>query len=221
MNKRGLHVAIWIIIVIALTFMGLFFWSSVSTRESSFDLKQLVAESKPINEALGLQDGFKPLMYIFGSVPQAVINASSEIGGAIIIIAIWFILFLMFGDILDVFGMFSKVVRKDKDGKTIIKYSPVAWLIAFALVLVAANFKVIMYLAVLGFAITSSIGIFASILGVLMPFLLYILLHFAVLRNWREYMNKKIDEKTFSENMSNIKRGIKAYKEAGETVLES
>lgn len=220
-KRASLHPAIWTIIVIAVIFGGIFLWSSVSTKTSSFDLKQLVAESKPIYAALGLSESFKSLMYVFGSVPQAVINASSETGGAIIIIAIWFILLLMFGDILDTFGMFSKVERRDGRGKVIGKYSPVAWLIAFALVLVAANFKAIMYLAVLGFAITSSIGVFAALLGVLMPFLIYILVHFAVLKNWRNYMNKKIDERTFGDKMEHIKRGIKAYKQAGETVLGS
>lgn len=219
MNKKGMiHPAFIIIGLIALLIIVPLVWSSLksSVSGSSFSMADFLTDSKTFGQAIG-QDSLGWLSYIFGAVPQALIDATSEKGGAIVIFSVWVILVLMFGDILSLFGTFSQITGTTRGGATY-TYSPIAWIIAVALAIIAANFKVIMMLASFGFAFVSGIGVLAALLGVVTPFLVYIVIHVLFLGNLRKWAHGKITGQQFYDGMDDMEKGIKGAKKFGQAV---
>ena len=110
------------------------------------------------------------------------------------------ILVLMFGDILSAFGSFSN--------------DYVAWSVGLALAIIGANFKLVMLFAATGFALVSGAGVFAAILGVLVPFVIYIVVHLLFLYNIKNFRNQA----NFRQGIADITRGVRASKTFGKAV---
>ncbi len=104
----------------------------------------------------------KPLDYIFGGVPQYLVDTTSEQSAAIIMIGIWFLFLLTFADILTVFGFFSKYV---------------AWLSAVILVVLAANLKFISVISVGLLFVTSFLGVLSVLASIASVFIMFLVFH--------------------------------------------
>ncbi len=109
----------------------------------------------------------KPLDYVFGGVPQYLVNATSEQSAAIIMIGIWFLFLLTFADILTIFGFFSKYV---------------AWLSAVILVVLAANLKFISVISVALLFVTSFLGALSVLVSIASVFIMFLVFHWGSAR---------------------------------------
>jgi len=101
------------------------------------------------------------LNYVVGKVPEYLIDWTSNISASIIIIALFLLLILTFGDILSIFGTFNTLT---------------AWVIAGILSIIAAQLNLIKAIAVYSLALTAGLGaiaVFVSIIGVFVIFILF------------------------------------------------
>tara|TARA_Y100000310_G_C20339902_1_gene649282 strand:- start:47 stop:727 length:681 start_codon:yes stop_codon:yes gene_type:complete len=221
MNKRGMHPAVAIFGVIIGVIVLLAVVSSVSTWFNNLSggattLTDFLTESHPVHDLatthiMAYGEGpektyLKPVSYIIGNVPQAIVDASSPIGAVIIIALVFAILVLMFGDILTMFGSFES--------------EWISWMIGVALAIIAANLKVVMLFAAAGFMLVSGAGVLAAILGVLVPFLLYIVVHLMFLSKLKDWARSKRGAANFRRSMVGISEGVKAAKGFSKAVRE-
>jgi len=107
------------------------------------------------------------------------IGWTSEPSAAIIIIGIWLLLLLAFGDILTLFSMFSK---------------PIAWVIAVVLAIIAANLKAVMFMAVILLAVSAFLGAFAVVGGIGTAFVMFILFHWGTSKFRRRLMVRRAED---------------------------
>jgi membrane protein implicated in regulation of membrane protease activity len=112
---------------------------------------------------------------------------------------------LMLGDILSVFGTFSKNAAG---------YSWVAWIIGIALAIIAANMKIVMAIAGIGFMFVSGIGVLAVGIGIAVPFIVYIFFHLVFLNRLRKWVSGQ----DFQNKMDDMAKGIEGAKKFGKTV---
>jgi hypothetical protein len=99
------------------------------------------------------------LNYIFGGIPNFLIGAVGQTSALVITLCAFVLIFLTFGDVIEVFGSFSR---------------PVAWASAFLIAVIAANLKGIVVLvgAAVGlFAFLGSISIFVGLGAAFFAFL--------------------------------------------------
>jgi hypothetical protein len=141
------------------------------------------------------------LSYFVGGVPDLLVQESGAGGAVVIILALFVMLLVTFGDIISTFGLFS---------------SPsVAWVIGAALAIVAANLKGIMYLAVWAFRIIAGVGILSVAMGVLVPFVLFFLINWGILRGVKQYFwAKKADDQALV-GLTNIRHGMRTLAGVG------
>tara|TARA_Y100000310_G_C20330671_1_gene645109 strand:- start:49 stop:717 length:669 start_codon:yes stop_codon:yes gene_type:complete len=213
MNKRGMHPSLWAILVIFAIFLLLIggpfaynFIKGAVSSASTFDLSAYLGSGEKIGDLVG-HPNFNYVSYIFGEVPKMVVDLTSPIGATIVILAIFVILVLMFGDILTTFGSFSNPT--------------VSWVIGAALAIIAANFKFVMMLSAIGFMLLSSVGVFAALLGILVPFVFYILVHVFLLANLKHLFGRSRNLQNFKTRMDYIGAGIDAFKGVGEKIVRS
>jgi hypothetical protein len=160
-------------------------------------------DSVKMGDAIG-KPAFNALSYVFGEVPTALVGASSPSGSIIVIIAVFTILLLMFGDILETFGSFSNPV--------------IAWIIAAALTLIAANMKLIMMFSAIGFTLVSGIGAFAAVLGVLIPFVMFIFLRLLFLGNLKRFMDRRKTGMKIDDNIDEFDKGFKGVRKLSQSM---
>jgi len=110
--------------------------------------------------------------FIFGKIPGHLSDVvDNGVSRGLVIIAIWFIFFLMFADIMSLYGGFSTAVN---------------WVVAGLLALILANVKVIAIVTVYALTVLAIFGSFSIILSIASIFGLFILFHFGShgVRNW-------------------------------------
>lgn len=213
-NKKGLNPAISIVLFLVIVVVAIFAWDYFYTKPGNqFSWDDYLTNSAPVGDLLGYP-GLNWLSYVVGQVPEAITVASTPIGSAIVIILVWVILLLMFGDILSLFGSFSTVTPSG--GGT--PYSPVAWIIGIFLAVIAANFKVVMAFAGLGFMLISGFGALAAILGVVTPFLIYIVVHTLFLKELGAWFMRGKNATKFKTGVADIEQGIEGAKAFGKAV---
>lgn len=166
MNKRGVApsiVVFWSVVglVSLLLLVYLFggFTGNFPGIESSDSLRDKLAQSQSFAELYPSIPVFGPLSYLLGEVPQYLIELTSPESAGIIVFGIWLMFFLTFGDIIAVFGFFSK---------------PVAWVSGLVLAIIVANLKGIMLLAVLALTFTAGIGVLSVAVSLLIIFVLFL-----------------------------------------------
>jgi hypothetical protein len=103
---------------------------------------------------------------------------------------------LVFGDIVQLFGMFSKGV---------------SWMIAIILAIIIANIQIIKVIAVGALTITSVLGAFSVLASILLIFVLFFLFHFGT-EKWR---NKMIMRRAQSAALRATAGGKKAASAVG------
>ena len=103
--------------------------------------------------------GFGFLDFIFGKVPLFLINVSGGTGAAIIVIAMWLLIWFTFGDIIASFSTFSNWV---------------SWASACLIAIIAANLKGIVYILAFVIGIFAFLGTLAVIAGLVAAFVAFI-----------------------------------------------
>ncbi len=164
MNKKGLHPFIWVVSILLIIAAGVgtvtYFRSNTS---QNINVVFSVEPSRQIGEVVN-QPAFNWLSYFVGEVPEWLISQTSQISAIIIIIAIWFILLLTFGDIVAAFGTFSN------------EY--VGWGIGTLLAVIAANMKLVMYIATWSFMATAGLGVLSVAFALAIPFVIFLFVQF-------------------------------------------
>jgi len=140
------------------------------------------------------------LDYLFGYVPEYLITkVGNGVSAGIIMIGIWVLFFLTFGDVVRLFGSFNTII---------------SWIIAFVLTLIAANLKFTGYLAVVGLSITAGFGVLSVILALIFIFVLFILFNLGIqpINQWILY--KKEAEMTMRAAMGSTRaaKGLETLK---------
>jgi hypothetical protein len=110
----------------------------------------------PITKVMGL---------IFGAVPQLLVDSSGALGAVIVVIALWVLIVLMFGDIIKTFGTFSPNI---------------SWWIAVLIGIIGANLKLVTSLAFIFTAIFIPLGIFAAYAGLLSAFFVFFVVSWGI-----------------------------------------
>ena len=183
MNKKGANVAFPIVIVLVIIFLMIIV--DVALGEEFNLIPRGVDFANHYGNARGFEEAFsspafKPLNYLFGYIPQILIDITGGgsgttpdnlVSAGLVIIALWTIIFLIFADIMNVFGPFSKYVN---------------WAVAVLFAIIGANIKLVSYVAVYFLVIFSTFGSFAILLSLFMPILIFILFHFGgqTIRTW-------------------------------------
>jgi len=167
MNKRG-EGKEWILPVVILAIVVIFFiyvfvGNPFSSQGGESKIIQLAKETTPFSSSTIWGERAKVLDYTFGGIPNYLLASTSPTGSAIIMIGLWLILLLTFGDILTMFGFYNKTI---------------AWVIAIVLTIVAANLKVVSMIAAGALGATAFLGVLSTIIGIGSAFVLFILFHF-------------------------------------------
>ncbi|MFH1289802.1 MAG: hypothetical protein ABIH92_00160 [Nanoarchaeota archaeon] len=139
--------------------------------------------SKGFEEAGVLSDtgagGFVFLNYIFGKVPGYLIDLTSGFSAAIIVIGVWLIFVLIFGDIIDLFGMFSTSTSK---------------LVGLVLTIIVANIQLIKAIVIISLAITAFLGSLAVVASILFIFGLFVAFHFGTYGLRKKIIMRKAED---------------------------
>ncbi len=145
------------------------------------------------------------LTYILGQVPLSLIERSGDEAALVIMISMFLILLLSFGDILYALSPFSK---------------PVAWTIGFLLTIIAVNFKVLVYLSLFGFGLVGGVGIVSTILAILTPFALFGLFNYLLIVKGFDLRELKNAQKT-QHVINTMKEGANLLHNLGKQAKET
>jgi len=164
MNKRGAGMPkflVWLLFVLAV--VGVF-WVLAVSGLISFGGIDFDTTTQGFDEVYG--SGFKFLNFIFGGVPQWTDSLVGPNSAAIITIAMFFLLFITFGDILAVFSTFSKSV---------------SWFAGFLLAVIVANLKGVVGILAVFIGVFGGIGGgLAVTLGMLAAFVAFFAVNFGI-----------------------------------------
>lgn len=156
MNKRGTNAVLIIVALLGLALVVWFLLSgdvNFSTSEKDFSTNSF----ESVNYRLRFLD------YVFGEIPTYLDNSIGGTSSVIITIGVWLLLLLAFGDIISMFGSFSKGV---------------SWVIAVVLAILAANLKFITFMSVYVLSIATVFGAYSVVVGIILIFALFIAFHF-------------------------------------------
>jgi hypothetical protein len=202
MNKRGASTyepfgqlakaAVWLIVVVTLLII-VFILVGTDTKVNEAWDRFKGGTSMGFEEAWagaeGNRDGFKFMNYIFGKIPEFLLNWAGEntnimgpvppgandgarISASIIVIALWLMFFLTFGEIIYMFSIFDR---------------PVGFLIGALLTIILANVGIMKNFAALMLAVTAIFGAVSVLGAIFFTFVLFILFMFGS-RNMRRYL---------------------------------
>jgi hypothetical protein len=209
-NKKGAinPGMVGLILIVGIIAIALI-WSAISSNPSTGwtdKVTSFVSTSKPIGDAWGggKASSVNWLSYIFGNVPQGVIDLTSGPSSVIVMILIFVILFLMFSDILSTFGTFGN------------EYIP--WIIGFVLTIIAANIKAVMFITAFSFGLISGLGAITVLVGIATPFLVYFVFHVMFLGNLKAFFMRRKNAVQFNTGVSDLEQGIRGAKAFGKAV---
>lgn len=200
---------IWAFGIIILLIVGMIFINNFRAEEIPKDIP-----SKPLGDALTSGDltsgdltsvdwsALNFVSYIAGGVPEFLINEVGSISASIIILALFIMFVFTFGDILSTFGMFSNTT---------------AWIIGIVLSIIAANLKLVMYLAVWSFAIVAGVGVLSVVVGVTVPLIIFLVLNIflgAQLKHLKTSRDIVTTKQEVRKGAGAVKAAINAFKEA-------
>ena len=210
-NKRGQGwdwgvIVPTIIVIGVILFISYLIWGFPSNLGSAPDQTPSIGEA--VKDAKSFGDIFENpraaiLDNIFGKVPPFLINLTSDISAAIIIIGIWLLLVLTFGDILSVFGVFSPMI---------------GWITGIVLGIIAANIKVVMYFAVVALIITYGLGALSVVLSIILTFGIFIAFNFGTQKLRQMLLNRKMTELRLraATGSAKAKAGLETLAEIGQ-----
>lgn len=153
-NKRGagVPVFVWwllgfIVVIIAITILiNTPAWKIIT----AFSPAVIDQTSTSFGEYLG--EGFEFFGYLFGEIPTFLVSiTTNKWSPVIVVIAMWLLMFVTFGDIIATFGSFD---------------SRVAWISALLITVIAANLKFVISILAFFVGILSIFGGAAVVLGI-------------------------------------------------------
>ncbi|MEM4181696.1 MAG: hypothetical protein QXX68_00885 [Candidatus Pacearchaeota archaeon] len=200
-NKGAVHPAVWVLlglIIIGATIGTVSYFKNNPTLKG--EIKISIEPAVSIGEAIN-QPSFNWVSFFTGKVPQFLVDKTNAISAVIIVLAIWLILLLTFGDIVAAFGTFSE------------KW--IGWTVGTILAIIAANLNLVMLIAAWSFMFTATLGVFSVSVALAIPFIVFLLLQFGLKRvaNWqraRRLMYKR------SLGIDRIRTGMRAAAAMGE-----
>lgn len=174
--------AIWILIVIIVLAIGFTVYGFSKGFSSRQDFAN--AFSQPSvgfeEDSIFGSDLFRPLNYIFGKIPAHLAewtqdSEGNSYGAAIILIGIWLMFFLVFADIIGLFGFFSNAA--------------VSWIVSALFVVILANLKVIIAVSAIALAVMAVFGALSVLASIALVFGFFLAFHFgtAPFRQWLIY----------------------------------
>jgi hypothetical protein len=206
-NKRGvtwkafLWVGLVVVVIIALAFFISTPAFETLAKGISFDSTVKGFDTyygKPIGNVMN---------WVFGGVPAWLDDKVGSTSAVIVTILVWLLLFVTFGDIIHQFSTFS---------------SPVAWISALALSIIAANLKAIVVLMAFFIGIFAFLGAFAVLAGLFAAFAVFFAVNWGVgslgpwvMRRKAMMFAEKEDIKS-QQKASSVKSAIKGMADIGE-----
>lgn len=121
-----------------------------------------IAFSEAITTSDSMRSVMKVFDYIIGGVPNFLISTTSKTSAAIIVVAIWLLLFITFGDIIANFSTFGREV---------------SWVSAFLIAIIAANLGWVINITVVCIGIFAGLGAIAVVLGLGAAFLAFLVVN--------------------------------------------
>lgn len=206
-DKKGATTWLWVLVGIAvlITVISFFIGDISNVLSNVGDVS--VSGAKKISE---FYTGNNPVLdyatkgadYIFGAVPENVLYASNNLSGLIIVIALWLLIFLMFGDIIANFGGFSREI---------------SWAVAFLLVVVGANLKMVTAIAAVLTAIFLPLGMFAVYAGLFSAFVAFFVVEWGIMGLMPWMMRRKGAQQAArsQHTTGTILNAIQHYKKVG------
>ncbi len=158
-----------------------------------------------------VSEGFKPFLsffgYIIGGVPQVLLDSTNEVGAVIVLVAIWLMFILMFGDIIKNFSTFSPAI---------------SWSVAVLLGIVGANLKMMSFIAAFMTAIFLPLGMFAAYVGLIGAFVVFIMVEWGSSRATEWALNKRIlkDSMKGKETTNTVNNAINFFRGTGQNIQE-
>ena len=178
MNKKG-QKGMWssmlgVILVIGVIFFGLGAFTYFTTGKWAVDFQSFTQkygdttvadatkQTTPIGDALN-NARLNFLSFVFGQVPDYLVGVVGQTSAVIIILGIWLLLLLSFGNIVEMYGTFNRGI---------------SWLIAVILVIIVTNLKLVTFLSVFMLVFAAGLGAFAVFLNIIGIFVIFILFNF-------------------------------------------
>jgi len=174
----------WIIvgsILILVIILAIYYWPEIIGKANSINTGTISLKESLGAEGTAWGSLTVVLGYIFGGVPTGLKDIAGGVSAAIVILALWGIMFLMFGDIIKNFSSFSREV---------------AWIIAFLLAVVGANFKMVTFICSFLTAIFLPLGVLSAYIGLFTAFVVFVIVELGItslgpwIANRREMQNK-------------------------------
>lgn len=153
----------------------------------------------------GIPNGLSFLNYIIGGVPNVVIAEVGDMAAFVVTLVIFIMLALTFGDVLSKFGTYSAWM---------------GWVLGILLAIVAANLKLVIIIAIISFAFISGVGALSVSIGLLFPFVFFIIAHFMVLKPITEYLAGEKEATQMNMAVGQVTGAIKAIRSIGKGLTE-
>jgi uncharacterized protein (UPF0333 family) len=190
-KKAQMAPALYALLFIGVVILLVWAVSYFSGESNTNGISDKISNAKSIAELTGVESlGF--LKYFFGDIPSGLVDLTNGTSAVIIVIVLFLMLLITFGDILSAFGAFSKSS---------------AWLLGAGLAIIAANLKVIMIIAVWSFGIVAGFGVVSVAVGLLVPFVVFFVLNVLLLKQLKHSRNLT-EMKTGAEGVAGAIEGF-------------
>jgi len=204
-NKRGATTWLWVIVgIVVILTVASFYLGDISSAFSQINLKNAQKVSATIQSTgnVVIDSIVKGLDYVIGEVPSNLVESSGPVNAVIVLVALWVIIILMFGDILSNFGGFSREI---------------SWVIAILLGIVGANLKMMTAIAAILTAIFLPLGIFAAYAGLFAAFVAFFAVEWGIQSMMPWVMRRKGAQEAVraQHNTGTILNAIQHYKQVG------
>lgn len=202
MNKKGaVHPAVWVLlglVIIGATIGTISYFKNNPSVRGEIVIR--VDPSVSVGEALN-EPSLDWVSFFVGKVPQFLIDKTNSISAVIIVVSLWLIFLLTFGDIIAAFGTFSE------------KW--IGWTIGTIIAIIAANLKAVMYIAAWCFTITAGLGVLSVGVAVIIPFVVFLLLQFG-LKGVSDWQQRRIERYKRAAGIDRIRGGMQAAAAMGQ-----
>ena len=148
---------------------------------------------------------------LFGGVPTWLSNQVSVTSAVVVVLLIWLMLFVTFGDIFSQFSTFSK---------------PVSWVVGFAIATIAANLKAVVVVLGVGVGIFAFLGGLAILAGLFASIAAFFAINWGIgsLGPWvmkrKAMMDAQKAEVRSIQKASAVKQGIKGLADIGKELAK-
>ena len=144
--------------------------------------------------------------FVIGSIPQSLIDSVGAGSAVVIIFAIFLMLLLSFGDIVNAFGTFGN------------EYT--GWILGSLLAIVAANLKVVMLVSVWLFGITAGLGALSVAFAVAIPFVIFLGIQFGS-KKLANFSRKRMDAMKVAVGTEKIRAGMRTAAAMGDEAKDA